>query len=258
MVGTSGNSLTRSRGAGRDHLHAAFAVQRQRGRRRIEHQVDMAGDEIVHGEAQAPIWHQRRLDPAEHFKLHGCEMSDRADPRRRRGDLAGRGLGALDQVLDRRAFEILAHHEHIGSSRQQRDRGPARRIERHVLVEEAVGRDRPRRSDHHRVTVRRRPEYLRRADIAGSAAKIFDHDRLTPFAAELVGDQPADGVGAAAGGIGDHDADGAAWERILRRAPPPVAMAAEQHGQRRTQNISARMLSSPVPARLTARRCWHP
>ena len=63
---------------------------------------------------------------------------------------------------------------------------------------------RAHRRDRERVSVRAGSLYLHRADCADGAADILDDDGLAEIAAQLVGSQAADDVGAAAGGEG-HD-----------------------------------------------------
>jgi hypothetical protein len=191
-------------------------MQRHRRGRRVEHQVDVAGDDVVDGGAEAAIRDVHGLDVGEHIELHGREVPDRADARGRGGDLSRIGLGARDQVLHGRAVEALAQHQHVGSGRQQRDRRPARRIVGHVLVEEAVGGDRAGRGEQERVAVGRRARHLGRADIAGRAADVLHDRRLSPFAAELVGDQACQRIGAAAGRVGHDDPHQPRRERLLR------------------------------------------
>ena len=57
-----------------------------------------------------------------------------------------------------------------------------------------------------RVAVGRRASHVGGADVAGGAADILHDHRLPPFAAELVGDEPRQHIGAAAGGVGHDDA----------------------------------------------------
>ncbi len=218
MVGTSGSSRRRSLVPTADDLELAVAMQRHRRRRRVEHQVDVAGDDVVDGGAEAAVGHLHGLDVGEHLELHGREVADRADARRRGGDLSRIGLGARDQVLDGRALEALAQHQHVGAGGQQGDRGPARRVVGHVLVEEAVGGDRAGRGEQQRVAVGRRACHLGGADIAGGAADILHDRRLPPLAAELVGDEPRQRIGAAAGRVGHDDAHQPRREGLLRAA----------------------------------------
>src|SRR5262249_28872191 len=66
-----------------DDLDLAVAVQRERGGRRVEHEIDMAGDDVVDGLAQSAIGNLHGRDVGEHFQLNRREMPDRADARRR-------------------------------------------------------------------------------------------------------------------------------------------------------------------------------
>src|SRR5262249_42180678 len=71
---------------------------------------------------------------------------------------------------------------------QQGDRNPTRGVIAHLLVEKGVGRDRARRGQEQRVAIRACARDLGRTDIARRAADILHDRRLTPFAAELVGE----------------------------------------------------------------------
>ena len=145
-------------------------------------------------------------------------MPDRANARRRGGDLARIGLGTGDQVRNCRTFEVLAQHEHVRTCCQQGDRDPTRRVITHLFVEKSVGRDRAGRSQQQRIAVRGCARDLGGADIARRAADILHDCRLTPFAAELLGEQARERVGAAAGEVKHDDPHQPRGISLLRAA----------------------------------------
>ena len=191
-----------------------------------KHHIDVSRDEIVEGLAQPAIGDLHRLDASEHFELDGRQMPDRANARRRGRDLARIGLGARDQFRNRRSLEVLAQHEHVRTRCQQGDRDPARGT--HLFVEKSVGRDGAGRSQEQRVAVRGCARDLGGADIAGRAADILHDCRLTPFAAELLGEQARERVGAAAGEVKHDDPHQPRGISLLRAA----CFAWEEDGER--------------------------
>src|SRR5262245_59655796 len=64
------------RRAGGHDTELAVAMQLERRGRGVEHQVDMAGDDVVDGRPQPAIGHMRQLDVGEHLELHRRQMPD--------------------------------------------------------------------------------------------------------------------------------------------------------------------------------------
>ena len=102
MVGTSGRCGERSRRAHGEDLERARLVLRQRRGQVVEHEEDMAADEVVHGRCRAAIGHMVELHAGHRLEQRRGEVRRGADTLRAVGDGAGLGLGLLDQLLHRR------------------------------------------------------------------------------------------------------------------------------------------------------------
>ena len=79
-----GRQLGRGLGAlqigDREDLQLAGAMQRHRGRERIEEHVDVAGDDIGERRLRAAIGDRHHLDAGLHFELRRRQMRGRAAP----------------------------------------------------------------------------------------------------------------------------------------------------------------------------------
>ena len=105
-----------------------------------------------------PVGHVRHLDVGGDRQQHAHQMGHVADAERAVVDLAGIGLGALDEILDRldpgRGIDHRA--QRVGDG--LRDRGEvAQRVVGQLLVDEGVRRHRADRSIDQRVAVGRAP-----------------------------------------------------------------------------------------------------
>ena len=110
-------------------------------------------------------------------------------------------------VLERRRGHRRMHHQHHGVAREQ---GNRRKILERVIAEHRTG---VRRDDHRRfgrrqqrVTVGIRLCDQRRADTAGRAGAVLDHERLAERRLQMRLQQPRHDIGAAAGGERHDDA----------------------------------------------------
>ena len=89
-----------------------------------------------------------------------------------------------------------------------------------VLYMKALVASGPGEANKQRVAVGVRARDLLRPDIAAGAADVFDDDRLSPFAPELLGQNARQKIGAAAGRVGDDHLHCARGKRRLRAALP--------------------------------------
>ena len=191
-------------------------MQRKRSRGRVEHHVNVLGDDVVDRLAQAAIWDLHRFDLGEHFKLYRRQVSDGPDTRSRGRDFAWISLGARDEVRKGGRLQALAHHEHVWTGREERDGNPARRIICHFFIEKAVGRDRARRGQEQRIAIGFCTRDFGRTNVTCCAADILDDYRLTPSAAELVGHQSRERIRASARRVRNDDAHRAVRVTLLR------------------------------------------
>ena len=143
--------------------------------------------------------------PRDLAELLAREMDRGAETGRRERDLAGLCLRQRDQFLRGCGRHGRMHDQHQRRGGEQRDR---REILLRVvgqLAGEQAGIDHERTVDHaDGVAVRRGGRDRLRADLAGAAAAIVDHERLPERALEMRLDQPRQDVRRAARRVG-HD-----------------------------------------------------
>jgi hypothetical protein len=143
------------------------------------------------------------------------DVPERALARHADGELAGVGLGVGDHVLQRRERCIG-----LGGDDQRRVCDQHDRLEilvgivGHRLVHQPVLRDRARRREQQGVAVRWRLGDHRAADIATSAAAIFNDELLAERVAEHRRDHAGKHVGAAAGWERHHQGDRSGGPRL--------------------------------------------
>jgi len=109
--------------------------------------------------------------------------------------------------------------QHEGDRREQGDAAEVlARVERHLGVEAAVGRERARGTHTHGVAVRRRLRDDAHADVPPGTWPVLHHDRLPQVLVELRNQHAHDGVRAAAGREGHHHLDALARVVCLLRS----------------------------------------
>ena len=132
-------------------------------------------------------------------QLH-AQVRDRARAGAGVVQLAGVGLGVLDEFGKRAHRQIGVDQQHIGQAVDQRDR---REILDGVIgqigVDGGVDHMRALRGDDQRVAVGPGLGHVDRAHGAAGAALVVDQHRNAQLAAQAVGDQPARVVHRAAG-----------------------------------------------------------
>ncbi len=190
----------------------------------------MARNDVVHGGAKSLVGNVDHLHAGKRLQVRRRKMRRAARSRQGGGDLAF--LGLRDQVREV-ALERASHGQDIGHRRQPRDRHPPGRVVVHFLEQEAVGRDRSRRCEHHGVTVGRGPPDVERADIAGRTGYVFRDDGAAPFAREGVRQKPRQNVGPRAGREWDHEPDRSCGVGILRMARRGAEEGAQGREQRK-------------------------
>ena len=191
----------------RQHLRLLRLVLRAHRVDLEEQQVDVAGDEIVHGLRGAAIGHVRELRAGDAREQFAGEMRRGADALRAEIDLARIGLGIGDQLGHGVRRKFRPHHQRVrdrGHDRQRLERG---RIEVELLVNDHVGRQRRRLRRQQRVAVGLGLGHRLGAEIAAGAGPVLHHERLAPHLRQPVGDHAGDDVDAAAGRSGDDDLD---------------------------------------------------
>ena len=117
-------------------------------------------------------------------------------------------LRELDEVGNRMNRKRRVHHQHerhVADERRQSQILP--RIVRQLLVQGGIHRQRPAGRHHDGVAVGRAPRDLDRRRHRAGAGPVLDHERLAEAIRQLLTDQPAQNVGAAAGSKRHHEVD---------------------------------------------------
>jgi hypothetical protein len=136
------------------------------------------------------------------------EVLGRAVARAAEHQLAGAGLGGVDQLLH--AFDrlVVAHHDDEARRGDLPDRVEClQRVEARRLGHHRRD-DLARRHDAERVAILGRVGDRLVAEQPASAGPVLDHDRLAKLFLHALADDAADDVGAAAGAERNDDLDG--------------------------------------------------
>ena len=164
---------------------------------RREHDLHVAGDHVLHRRTAAFVRHVGEVDAGRQLEQFGAEVLEAADAGRGVVQFSRVRLGERKQVLHRLDRRLRIDHQYVrpgGENRNRRegfDRIVFERVQRRV--------DRMRdRDDAQRIAVGRRHGAGFRAEGGAAAAAVFDVDLLAELRAEMLRDQAADHVVAAA------------------------------------------------------------
>ena len=190
--------------------------RRQRGAERIEHQLDIAGQQIGQRRRCALVGDVDHVDAGhllEHLagQMNGAAGAGRSEIEFSRV-LPGVGHELRDRLCGHGRMN-LHHHRQIGDQRKQAE--VPRGIIGQLLVQQRIEHEDRRRRKEQRVAVGRGTRRRFGADRTLRAGLVLDHHRLFQVAAEIVADHAAEHVGRAARGIGHDQLD--RTYRIFRR-----------------------------------------
>ena len=147
-------------------------------------------------------------------------------------DLAGIGLGVVDELLEVVRRQILARNDDQRIGREHADRLERPRIERRLGEHQMRDAVAELRRAQERVAVRRRAQHLLHADAAaGAAGPVLDHHLLAEHCGRLLGGVAAEQIRRAAGRQRHHHGDVPRRKRALR-----LRGAADQGAERHTEN----------------------
>jgi hypothetical protein len=172
---------------------------------------------VDHGGTAAAIGHVEHLDAGDVLEQLARQMRRAAVARRGKRQLAGIGLGMVDDLLHRfhRMFGVDRHDQ-----RQLGDEDDRRKIlhrvirQAHVEVRpDTVGGD---GIEQQRVAVGLRLGDVVRGDGAGCAAAVADDDRLAECIGKLAANEAGDEIGRATGRHRHHQRDDPAGVAVLR------------------------------------------
>jgi hypothetical protein len=159
-----------------------------RRRDRIEHEVDMPGEQIGECRRAAAIRHMEQIDPSHRFEQLAVKMRRAADAGRRHQELAGIGLGIGDQLRDRPDRKRRPHHHDTGAVHHSGDR---RDVTKHVEAQVRIepGAEGVHRGDHEqRMAVCRGADHRFGRKVAAGAGSIFHDEWLPQARREPIGD----------------------------------------------------------------------
>jgi hypothetical protein len=141
-----------------------------------------------------------------------------------------------DQFGDARRLDLVRIDEQrVGNLRHDDDRREGVRIESELWIEALVDDERRRRGQQS-VAIRLGAEGRLRADVAGGAGAVLDHDRHPPFARQPLPHDARNDVRGAPGGEGDDDLDRVVGISLSARRPVKTGRQHEQ--KRQCQPIS--------------------
>ena len=116
------------------------------------------------------------------------------------------------------SFRLGPDHDHQGGAGDQDDRlQRLLRVGLHVLVQVRIDHHRPLVADQQRVAVRLGGRDGIGGDVAGGPRPVLHHDRAAQRLFQRLGEHARDGVGAAAGRIGQDQPDRPARIALLGR-----------------------------------------
>ena len=177
-------------------------------RDRIEHEPDIAGEQIGHRRRRALVRHMRDVDAREaleqfHREVVGCAVAGRPIV-----ELARLGLRQRDELAHRRRRHRRMGDQQVGPDHKLADRREvAQRVVGHVAPQVRQHRQRTGAGDVQRVAVghRVRGEFGR--DQAAGAAAVVDDELLAELRGHAGRENARDHVRRAAGRRRENDAD---------------------------------------------------
>ena len=152
---------------------------RQGRRDVVEHQIDLAADQVYQRRCAALVGHMHDVDLRELLVELSRHVDAGAAAARGVNELAGLGSGQRGQFgdrigLDRRIDDQNVRERHQGSDRGQILVG----VVLHLRIEHRVDRLDTAGGHQHRVAVGCRPRDFGAADVAAGTRPVFDGDRL--------------------------------------------------------------------------------
>ena len=214
-----GGGALRRRHAERAHL--ARLDQRISRSEIAEHQLNMAGDDVIECGQGSLVRHMGHRDVERGFEQLAHEVMEGAGAAR---TVAQRlRLRELDEIGDGVDRQRRVDHEHEGHVANERDENEIlSRIIGQLLVERRIHRHGPAGRHHDGVAIGRALRDLDRGCHRAGAGAVLDHERLAEAVGELLADQSPEDVGAAAGGERHDEIDlmaGIIRSRRLRPCP---------------------------------------
>ena len=164
--------------------------------------------QVREGGRSAAIGNVRHLDAGHLQEQHLGQERRAAGAGRCHRELAGLGLGEVDQLLDRMGRRGVRHEHEIGKLGDKRDRREIRnRIVAQRAVEAGVHRQR-RGGEQDRVSVGIGARDVFVADVGAGASLVLDENLLAPHPRQLFGEHACDDIRRAAGGDRHNEAHG--------------------------------------------------
>ena len=217
----------------------------QRIRPLIEHEIDLAGDDILHRRRAATIGHERKPGGGRLLEVHAGDLGAARRPDGGGIALVRIGLEPGDQRFDIVGGEGLACNDQLRRVGEERDR---REIVDDVIVEligDGIDDVRAPLADADGLSVRLCPGETRHTDVAAGADHVLDHDRLVEGCPQRLGKNAAERVGRAAGWKRCDQCD-RAGRSCLRDGASGNTQAAGQPGGERDGELKASHDAPPL------------
>ena len=205
QIGHRGRALARRH---RERAQLPRLHLRQRVGEVVEHELRLAGEEVLHRRRAALVGDVHHVDAGHRLEELAGEMPGRAGRARAERERAGLRPRVVDQLAHRLHRQRGVDDEDVRHLRDQRHRHEVLlRVVRDLRVQARVDRVRAHRAHQQRVAVAGRLGDEVRADAAARAGAVVDDDRLAPRLLQLLRDAAAHDVERPAGRERHHEAD---------------------------------------------------
>jgi len=195
-----------SRARSDDRLHSAVGDERPCGRGIVEEQIDPPCQQVDIGRLRALIGDFEQVDRGEALQQHRADVLAGADSGSCDRQPARIGARKIEHLAQRVLREVLARDQGIGERADERHRREVRdRVVTRILVQAEIERHVGKAADEQRIAVGRRRRGRLRADQRSRPDAVLHDERLPELRAQLVAEQPADKIVAAAGRAGHDD-----------------------------------------------------
>ena len=215
---------------------------------RIERDIDIAGDQILHRQAGAAIRHHLPFQAERLLQQDAGDVARRADAGIAFGGLVTVFLQPGDQFLQIVCGHALAGVDHEGLRGDERDRLEVLHQVEVERIDRAVGHVRSPLAEQDSVAVGCRALGLGDADGAAGAARVLDHHRLAELLAHALRRDPRQHVGRSAR-CQRYDHDDRMRRIVVRICRGRRGNGCDQNGRERSRFCGKRFADHSFPPR---------
>jgi hypothetical protein len=213
-------------------------------RRRLDHQIDMSGEQILHRRAVAAIRHELKTRAGRVLKRNAGEMPGRAHAGYAHCRLVRVGFEPRNQALQIIRWQVLSGRDQQGLVGKLGHRSQiAQEIERQ-RVERPDQHVRGRGANAQRVAIGGRAYDAADADAAGRAGDIFDDNRLAKGHPHALSQNSRQDVGSSARGKWNDHGDG---PRRIRVSPCRARHGCSARSTSELQELTASDIHDTAP-----------